>query len=123
MKVLNPQIHGLIDYISVVGLALAPTLFGLQGISAILAYALAVIHLIMTVLTAFPLGLIKLIPLKLHGLVEIIVGASLVALPWAFAGALDFGSVGRIFYTGFGAVLIAVWLLSDYGTEARSARA
>src|SRR4029077_8283671 len=81
MKVLNPQIHGIIDYVSVLALALAPTLFGLQGISAMLAYALAVIHLIMTALTAFPLGLIRLIPLKLHGLVELIVGVSLLVLP------------------------------------------
>jgi len=121
MRVLTPQIHGIVDYVSVLGLALAPTLFGLQGISAMLAYALAVIHLTMTMLTAFPLGVVKLIPLKLHGLVEIVVGVSLVALPWAFAGALDFGKLGRIFYTSFGAVLIAVWLITDYGAEARTA--
>ena len=123
MKVLTPQIHGIIDYASVLGLALAPTLFGLQGVSATFAYALAVIHLIMTVLTAFPLGLVKIIPLKLHGIVEIIVGVSLVALPWALAGALDLGNPGRIFYTGFGAVLIVVWFITDYGTGARTARA
>jgi len=123
MKVLSPRIHGVIDYISVVALALAPTLFGLQGISAMLAYALAAVHLIMTVLTAFPLGLIRLIPLKLHGLVEIIVGVSLVALPWALAGVLDFGNVGRIFYSGFGGVLIAVWLATDYVAEAHTAQA
>ena len=123
MKVLSPQIHGIIDYVSVLALALAPTLFGLQGVSAMLAYALAAVHLIMTALTAFPLGLIRLIPLKLHGLVEIIVGVSLVALPWALAGALDFGNVGRIFYSGFGGVLIAVWLVTDYVAEAHTTQA
>jgi hypothetical protein len=108
-------VHGVIDYVSVVGLLLAPTLFGLAGPAAILAYALAGIHLTMTVLTAFPAGLVKLVPLKLHGMVEIVVGLSLVVLPWVLGGVADLGSVGRLFYTGFGAVLIAVWFVTDYG--------
>lgn len=117
MKILTPKIHGVLDYVSVVGLALAPTLFGLQGVSAMLAYALAGIHLLMTLLTAFPLGVIKIVPLKLHGLVEIVVGVSLVALPWALARVVDLGSNGRMFYSGFGAVLILVWLVTDYGSR------
>lgn len=121
MKLLTPKMHGVIDYLSVVLLALSPTLFGLTGAGALLAYALAVIHLLMTVLTDFPLGLAKLVPLRLHGVVEILVGVSLVALPWLLARTVDLGERGRIFYTAFGVVLIGVFAVTDYAAEAPSA--
>ena len=121
MKVLAPRIHGIIDYASVVALALAPTLLGLQGASMQLAYALAVIHLVLTLLTDFPLGMAKVVPLRLHGWVEIVVGIALLVLPWVVAGTVDLGNVGRIFYCAFGAVLIAVWFLTDYGSATHAA--
>jgi hypothetical protein len=118
MKLLSPKLHGIIDYVSVGGLVLAPTLFGLTGVGAGLAYALAGVHLTMTLLTAFPLGLIKLVPLRLHGIVEIVVGISLLVAPWALATVLDLGGNGRLFYSAFGAVLIGVWFVTDYGATA-----
>ena len=116
MKILSPQIHGIIDYVSVVGLALAPTMFGLVGAAAFLAYALAGIHLLMTVLTNFPLGVIKVVPLKLHGFVEIVVAIALLAAPWALMSVVDLGMNGRYFFTAFGAVLLAVWATTRYET-------
>jgi hypothetical protein len=118
MKLLSPKLHGIIDYVSVDGLVLAPTLFGLTGVGAGLAYVLAGVHLTMTLLTAFPLGLIKLVPLRLHGTVEIVVGISLLVAPWALATVLDLGGNGRLFYSAFGAVLIGVWFVTDYGATA-----
>ena len=43
---------------------------------------MAAIHLTMTLLTAFPLGVAKVIPVKLHKLIETIVGPVLIAVPW-----------------------------------------
>lgn len=123
MKILAPKLHGIIDYVSVAGLLLAPTIFGLQGIAATVAYLLAGIHLVMTVLTDFPLGAVKLVPLKLHGLVEIVVGVSLLVLPWALASMVELGANGRYFYSAFGAVLIAVWAVTDYAASPAAATA
>jgi hypothetical protein len=59
-----------------------------------------------------PLGVIKVIPLKLHALVELVVGPVLVVgalvLPSFFAG-------GRAFFVAAGLVIFLVWLLSNYG--------
>ncbi|HEX4383336.1 MAG TPA: hypothetical protein VH083_10315 [Myxococcales bacterium] len=123
MKILAPKLHGIIDYVSVAGLLLAPTIFGLQGIAATFAYLLAGIHLLMTVLTDFPLGAVKLVPLKLHGLVEIVVGVSLLVLPWALASMVELGANGRYFYSAFGAVLIVVWAVTDYAAAPATASA
>jgi hypothetical protein len=121
MNMLSPKLHGFIDYVSVALLALSPSLFGLAGAAALVAYALAVIHLLMTLLTDFPLGAVKLIPLRLHGLVEVVVGVALVSLPWILARTVELGDRGRIFYTAFGAVLIAVFVATDYAAGARRA--
>ena len=74
---------------------------------------MAVIHLTMTVLTNMPLGIIKIIPIKLHAFVEMLVGPVLVlgalVLPGLFAG-------GQAFFVTAGVVIFAVWLLSHYGS-------
>lgn len=112
MKIISDTTHGILDYVTVVLFALAPSLLGLTGTAALISYALAVIHLAMTVLTDMPLGVIKIIPIKLHALVELVVGPVLVvgalALPTLFAG-------GQAFFVAAGVVIFAVWLLSNYG--------
>jgi len=43
-----------------------PRCWALGGVAGMLAYALAAIHLAMTLVTDFPLGLVKLVPFRLH---------------------------------------------------------
>ena len=78
MKIISDQMHGALDYLTVIIFALAPNLIGLTGIAAVVSYALAIIHLSMTVATKMPLGVFKIIPIKLHAIVELIVGPVLV---------------------------------------------
>jgi hypothetical protein len=117
MKIISDTTHGILDYVTVVLFALAPSLFGLTGTAALISYALAVIHLVMTLLTDMPLGVIKVIPLKLHALVELAVGPVLVVgalvLPSLFAG-------GQAFFVAAGVVIFLVWLLSNYGPAAQA---
>ena len=112
MKILSDTTHGILDYVTVALFVLAPSLFGFTGTAAIISYALAGIHLAMTLLTNMPLGVIKIIPMKLHAFVEMLVGPVLVV------GALAFPALvadGRGFFIAVGIVIIAVWLLSHYG--------
>ena len=114
MKVISDTAHGALDYVTVGLFAIAPTFLGLSGSAALISYALAVIHLTMTAFTDMPLGLVKIIPFKLHSLVEMVVGPVLVigslALPSLFKG-------GQAFFFIAGATIFAVWLLSSYGVE------
>ncbi|HWH40470.1 MAG TPA: hypothetical protein VNU21_11570 [Usitatibacter sp.] len=114
MNVLSPRIHAALDYLSVLVLVLAPTLFGLNDVAATGAYALAAIHLALTLLTDFPGGVMKVVPLRVHGAVEIVVGVLLVLAPLVIPAATDLGMSGRIFFIGFGAVLVVVWAITDY---------
>jgi uncharacterized membrane protein len=115
MKVISDKMHGTLDYITVAVFAVMPSVLGLTGTAALISYALAVIHLAMTVLTDMPLGIVKIIPLKLHALVELVVGPVLVvgalALPTLFSG-------GQAFFVAAGVAILAVWVLSSYGPAA-----
>lgn len=114
MKVITDITHGILDYVTVALFAIAPSLLGFGGTAALISYALAAIHLAMTLLTDMPLGVIKIIPMKLHSIVEMLVGPILVigalALPSLVTG-------GRWFFVVAGAMIFVVWLLSEYSPQ------
>jgi len=115
LKVISDTTHGILDYLTVAIFALAPSILGLTGFAALASYALAAIHLAMTLLTNMPLGVIKIIPMRLHALVEMIVGPVLVV------AALVLPTIvgdRREFFLVMGLVILAVWLLSSYGRSA-----
>ena len=111
MAILSHRLHGALDYATVFFMALVPTLFGFTGITAYLAYGLSVAHLSVTAFTACPLGLVGLIPPKLHAAVELIVGVSLLAAPWLAPGLF---AGGQVFFTVFGGVVLGLWAVTDY---------
>lgn len=115
MRILDARIHGLLDLALVVIFLLAPLVYGLGGSPAAIAWSLAIVHLLLTLLTRFPMGLRKVIPLVVHGIIELIVGVFLVILP-TIAGYGP-GSPARRFYTVIGAVILVLWVLTDYRTR------
>jgi hypothetical protein len=116
MNILSRITHGYLDYLTVVIFLLAPTLLGMSGLPAMIAYGLAVIHLLLTIATDFPSSMIKIIPFKLHGWLERLVGPLLIVLPFILGFSND--TVARNFYIGIGIVIIAVGICTNYkGTD------
>ena len=113
MRFITARAHGWIDLIAILVFVLGPLLFGLGGEPAAISYSLAALHLLLTLLTRFPMGIVKAIPFFAHGIVELVVGVALVILP-TYAGYSP-GSPARRFYTVVGAALLVVWVLTDYG--------
>ena len=112
MKPLSPPLHGAIDYLAVLIFATAPTVIGLTGWPALLSYALAIIHLLMTVLTDFPAGAIRIVPVILHNWVERLVGPVLVII-----GVLPLPGEApnaRLFFAVMGVVIFTVERLTAY---------
>ncbi len=119
MKILNPRTHGYLDYVTVILFLVAPTVLGLTGIPAMLAYALAMIHLVMTLVTDFPLGVVPFIPFTIHGWVERVVGPLLIIVPFVLGFSSDLAA--RNFYVAIGVVIVLVGLVTDYkGTETQT---
>jgi hypothetical protein len=109
MKPISLTVHGVIDYLAVVIFAVAPAVIGLSGWPAALSYALAGIHLLMTLVTDFPAGVIKVIPIALHQWVERIVGPVLIIL--AFVSMTE---AARAFFVAMGIIIFAVERLTAY---------
>lgn len=110
MARLRPTVHRQLDFVTVVAFAVAPFVLSLSGPAAWLAWALAAVHLLMTLATAFPGGPARPVPLPLHGGVELVVGIALLILPLA----VGWSGAARWFYMGAGAVILVVRLASTY---------
>lgn len=119
MKLITPRIHGYLDYSTVVLFLLAPTLFGFEGPPALLSWALAGVHLGVTLITDFPLGVYRWLPFPMHGWIERAVGPALVL--FAFLPAVSSAGPAFAFYICIGLVIIAVGWLTDYsGVDAKA---
>jgi hypothetical protein len=112
MKIISLKAHGILDYVTVIAFAVLPTVVGFSGLPAYVSYALAGIHLLMTILTDFPLGIFKFIPIGLHKIVETVVGPLLVILPWLLGFSSDMAA--RYVFIAAGIVIILVGFLTDY---------
>jgi hypothetical protein len=112
MKLISPKVHGYLDYVVVLVFLAAPALLHFSGIPAVISYTLAGVHFALTLLTNFPLGLVKLIPLKIHGYIELAVGPCLIALPFVLGLSSEPAALG--FYVTSGIVILVVWALTDY---------
>ncbi len=118
LKVLSPAVHGVLDYAVVAGFAAAPALLGFSQVPTTLAWILASVHLVVTLATAFPLGVVKLIPFPVHGVLETVVALGLIVLPWIAGFSTELAA--RNFYIGAGLVVLVVVALTNYrGATAR----
>jgi hypothetical protein len=112
MKFISPTAHGVIDYLVVVFLLAAPSMFGFTGIISYVTYAIAGVHFLLTILTNFPLGLIKIIPVNVHATIEALAGIiCLVLANTLFKGNFE---ESTLFYDIFGTVVLLTWLVTDY---------
>ena len=121
MKVISPRIHGYLDFLNVFIFLLAPTLLGLVQLSAMLAYGLAVVHLIVTLASDFPCGVVKLIPFTVHGWIERMVGPLLIAIPFILNFSTE--EAAKNFYIAMGIIIVLVGILTDYQAEVRVRKA
>lgn len=110
MRPITSGIHRALDFVTVVVFALAPTLLHLTGFPGVLSYALATVHLTLTLLTQFADWTPRPVPFHLHGWVEAAVGPILILLP-LLAG---WTGTPRLFYLAAGAVIALVWALTTY---------
>ena len=120
LRSLGAVSHGIIDYLMVIILAIGPGVAGFTGKQAMFCYLLAAVHFVMTVLTRFPLGAMKIIGFPLHGAIEALVSILLIVLPWIANFAA--GVHSRNFFIAIGVLIGIIWLLTDYrGIRGRAA--
>lgn len=115
---LKPTQHAVLDYLTVLVFALAPTLLPLSGIATLLSYALAIVHLLVTICTDFPGGGLRWLPLSWHGMIELMVSPVLMVAPWL----LGLDRTASVFFVAAGIAIFLVWWVTDYAKTASFCR-
>ena len=107
MKFITKKIHSWIDYPVAIKLMISPFIFGL-GESHIMAYYLTMVTgaaaFILTVLTNHQTGIIRVIPYKIHLVIDFLVGLTFLATPFIFG----FEGIDFAYYLGNGIVVLIV---------------
>ncbi|WP_421945405.1 hypothetical protein [Pedobacter sp.] len=111
MKIISPKFHAVIDYIMVMFLLISSDLFDLSDSATLLTYILGGVHFLLTILTRFSGGIFKIIPIKLHGIIEFVVSIVLVILAFTvFKGNI----IDEIYFACLGLLILIVFVLTDY---------
>lgn len=112
MRTLGAWSHGIIDYVIVILLITGPSIAGFAGRQATLAYLLGAVLFALTILTRFPLGVVKVIRFTIHGAIEFLFGILLLVLPWM--ANFSRGIHSRDFYVAMGLLIVIVDAITDF---------
>lgn len=112
MRLIGAWSHAIIDYLLVIFLFIGPSAAGFGGRQAAICQVLAWTLLVLSLLTRYPLGLLKAVRFPLHGAVELLLAALLLILPWLAGFAR--GIKSRNFFVLLGLVMLIVWFMTDF---------
>jgi hypothetical protein len=104
--------HGILDYAIAILLIIGPSVAGFAGVKATWAYVFGGVLFAMALLTRYPLGVIKVIGLAVHGFVELLLIVCLLAAPWY--GNFTSGVNSPRFYWMIGLMMLVLWALTDF---------
>ncbi len=111
-KFLTPTAHGVVDYLIVLAFLVAPSVFDFSDNAAMISYVVAAAHLSYSLITRYPLGIVKAIPFPIHGTIEIVAGLSLFLMPWLFGFSQE--DSARNWFLGSGGAVVVIWLVTNY---------
>lgn len=111
-KPIGPTLHGTLDYGFLAVIALAPKLFNLKGNARTICYGFAAMIGLTNSLSQHGVALKRLIPMSVHGKLEMGLVPSLLLIP-AATGALKERNALRFFSLYFIGAL-TTFLLTDF---------
>lgn len=112
MKIISSKLHGILDYSVVIFLLASPTIFKMEGNLCTFTYALAAMHFLLTILTRFELGIIKIIPFPIHGLIEFFVAIALALISFWFNS--NGNASGYHYYLYFAIAIMLIFVITDF---------
>ena len=79
------RIHGYLDYLMGLLLIVSPWIFGFpEGAATMVPVVLGAGTIVYSLITDYELGLLKVISMKAHLLIDLMAGLLLIAAPWLF---------------------------------------
>jgi hypothetical protein len=114
-KTMDPNRHAVLDYVMGASCLTIPAAAGFNVTSSLLSYAIGITQIGLSMMTNYPAGVAKVVPFKLHGLIELGTGIGMVALAF-MPKVLD--RKATVFFFNSGISTIGLYLLTDYSQQA-----
>ncbi len=90
----------------------------MHGSLSTITYVLACVQLLLNLLTAYEFGVMKFIPFRIHGLIEIITSIILASIAFWFNN--DGNNTGFYFYLILSVIYVFVFVLTDFTSNVNS---
>ena len=89
MRFIDTRTHGMMDYLMGILLIISPWLFGFAngGAAQWIPVLLGAGALFYSIITDYELGLLKILPMNVHLIIDLMAGILLAASPWLFGFA------------------------------------
>lgn len=86
MPIIPTRIHGILDYLVGVILIAAPWIFGFadEGAAMWVPVVIGAGLIVYALLTDYELGVVRIIPMSVHLMIDVVAGIVLAASPWLF---------------------------------------
>jgi hypothetical protein len=117
--IIGVRLHGWLDELVVLVYLAGALLLPLHGEARVIAFVGAAVHFLLTRLTAYPQGTIRIIPFRVHAYIELGEGLAVLAATVAFAWTQPVPA--RAFLAAMGASQLGAFAFSDYGQRAGAA--
>jgi hypothetical protein len=111
MKIINPKVHAILDYVVALFLIVAPNIIGLSTTAATFSMVLGGIHFLLTLITVFRGGAVELVPFPVHGFIELVVSFTLAVLALT---VFSKHMTDHFYYAGLAVAIFIVFILTDY---------
>lgn len=85
MRFLPTKVHGILDYLVGAALIVAPWLFGFSSVggpAVMLPILIGIVLIVYSLLTKYEWGVVKVIPMPYHLVVDFLASAFLLISPW-----------------------------------------
>lgn len=113
VRLLPAWFHAIADYAVAALLIVVPVAVGGSSGAVATGIVVGATVLVVSALTRYPLGLVKILPFTIHSAGDYLAAALLLAAPWALNFASADGGLAA-FYTVGGIAVLAVSLITNY---------
>lgn len=113
MTLIPSKFHGVLDYAVAATLIVTPLILGFEGVAKYLAIAGGLGLLIYSLITDYSVSARKLLPFRLHLILDFVAAVALTAAPFLFG----FTGLEKAFYLVIGISVIAVVLITNPETD------
>lgn len=121
IRFLPAWLHAIADYAVGGLLVVAALIVGGSGLAVATGVVVGAVVLVVSMLTRYPLGVVKVLPFTLHSAGDYLATALLLVAPFTL-GFADTDTGLTVLYVGAGIAVLAVSLITDYqyGTTGQS---